>query len=122
MEQTRHGYGKRPMECFQLFGPTNFLTPGVCSDHSPCIVLLFQQGRPKKKSFKLFNMWANHHDFENVVRAYWNFSIQGTAQFILCRKLKRLKFSLQSLNGKKIITSRQGQSVHWMCLIWHNEN
>lgn len=48
-------------------GQSNFLPSGVYSDHSPCIVSIFQQDKPKNKPFKFFNMWAKHDDFENVV-------------------------------------------------------
>ncbi|XP_022852083.1 uncharacterized protein LOC111373750 [Olea europaea var. sylvestris] len=45
----------------------NFQPSGCLSDHSPCIVSLFQQDGGRGKHFKFFNMWTEHSDFQNVV-------------------------------------------------------
>ncbi|GFZ06736.1 hypothetical protein Acr_18g0009060 [Actinidia rufa] len=42
----------------------NFDFPGKLSDHSPCIVSLFESSAQGPKPFTFFNMWALHEDFQ----------------------------------------------------------
>ncbi|KAL2543371.1 Uncharacterized protein Adt_04349 [Abeliophyllum distichum] len=81
-----------------MFAEAVFLPPGCYSDHSPCIVTLLQHQVPRKKIFKFFNMWTAHQEFEGI-NTVWTKNIEGTKQFILCRKLKKLKAHLLLLNN-----------------------
>lgn len=81
-----------------LFPPS-----GCLSDHSPCIVSLVNQGSHFRKPFKFFNMWASHENFQSVVNGDWYQSdciIEGTEQFILSRKLQRLKGPFKKFNSQ----------------------
>lgn len=79
-----------------------FLAPGCISDHSCYIVSLdrYVNNSGKNKSFKFYNMWTLHHDFQNIVRNAWAPFVDGTRQFILKQKLTALKKQLQRLNCK----------------------
>ena len=52
-----------------LFDQANILPSRCLSDHSPSIVSIFQPKRLRRKSFKFYNMWANHEDFCSLVGA-----------------------------------------------------
>ncbi|XP_022897441.1 uncharacterized protein LOC111411107 [Olea europaea var. sylvestris] len=83
-----------------IYALANFQPAGYLSDHSPCIVSLFQQGEGRGKHFKFFNMWMDHSDFQSVVSSSWNQPIHGTKQYNLCKTLQRLKENLKQLNYK----------------------
>lgn len=70
---------------------------GDFTNHSPAKVSLdhLTQGR---QNFKLFNMWATHDQFLDVVSCHWSSDLYGTPMYILCRKLKLLKRHLKDLN------------------------
>ncbi|KAL2237180.1 UNVERIFIED_CONTAM: Retrovirus-related Pol polyprotein from type-2 retrotransposable element R2DM [Sesamum indicum] len=73
--------------------------PPVClSDHSPGIVTIFDHTPTKPKSFRFFNMWADHPDFLITVEQRWNLNVEGTPQFSLCKRLKSLKGALRAFN------------------------
>ncbi|XP_022858354.1 uncharacterized protein LOC111379243 [Olea europaea var. sylvestris] len=78
----------------------DFLLFGCLSDHSSCIVPIHDRMVNTRKSFKFFNMWTKHEDFHDIVRASWNFNVLGAKQFILCKKLCKLKGALKELNVK----------------------
>ncbi|GFY99199.1 hypothetical protein Acr_13g0006000 [Actinidia rufa] len=78
----------------------NFGLLGKLSDHSPCVIALFDNGMQRPSSFKFFNMWAIHEDFQEIVERVWGTQIHGSAMFRLCRKLKLLKDPLKVLNKK----------------------
>ncbi|GFY91496.1 hypothetical protein Acr_07g0016920 [Actinidia rufa] len=75
----------------------HFGFPGKLSDHSPCLVSLFDNSIQGVRPFKFFNMWTVHEDFQRIV---WETQIYGSAMFRLCRKLKLLKEPLKELNKK----------------------
>ncbi|KAK4382385.1 hypothetical protein Sango_2876300 [Sesamum angolense] len=77
----------------------HFNLSGCLSDHSPGIVSFFYNPAPKPKSFRFFNMWADHPDFIPTVEDRWGLNVEGTLQFRLCRKLKELKSSLKAFNN-----------------------
>lgn len=77
-------------------------------NHPPFIVSLFQHDGAKGKHFKFFNMWADHADFKNQVATNWNQQIQGTKQFILCKKLQRLNRILSNSIKGNLDTFRPG--------------
>ncbi|KAL2246246.1 UNVERIFIED_CONTAM: hypothetical protein Sindi_2892800 [Sesamum indicum] len=81
------------LHCSAHFNP-----PGCLSDHSPNIISIFDPTPTKPKSFRFFNMWADHPNFLATVEARWNLSVDGTPQFSLCRRLKALKGALKAFN------------------------
>ena len=83
-----------------LFGHAVFLPSGCLSDHCPSIVSILRPPPPKRRSFKFFNMWASHEDFNGLVEGVWQAEIFGSSQFALCKKLQRLKHPLKALNVK----------------------
>ncbi|GAA0177780.1 hypothetical protein LIER_29747 [Lithospermum erythrorhizon] len=56
--------------------------------------------RPQRgsRSFKFYNMWLTHPSFAEVRDSLWETEIRGTAQYVLCGKLKLLKKPLRKLN------------------------
>ena len=50
----------------------NFGFPGKLSDHSPCVVSLFESNIQGERPFKFFNMWALHEDFQGIVNLVWD--------------------------------------------------
>ncbi|PSS17592.1 Ribosome-binding protein like [Actinidia chinensis var. chinensis] len=76
----------------------NFGLPGKCSDHSPCVVTMFDIKDEGARPFKFFNMWAQHSDFLDIVSRVWRLQVHGTEMYKLCRKLKALKQPLKELN------------------------
>ncbi|GFY83129.1 hypothetical protein Acr_02g0013690 [Actinidia rufa] len=76
----------------------NFGLPGKCSDHSPCVVTMFDIKDEGARPFKFFNMWAQHFDFLDIVSRVWGLQVHGTEMYKLCRKLKALKLPLKELN------------------------
>ncbi|XP_022871917.1 uncharacterized protein LOC111391015 [Olea europaea var. sylvestris] len=45
-------------------------------------------------------MWTKHVDFNDLISDCWNFYLRGTKQFIICKKLSKLKGVLKELNSK----------------------
>ncbi|GFY91193.1 hypothetical protein Acr_07g0013890 [Actinidia rufa] len=78
----------------------NFGLPGKCSEHSPCVVSLFDNKEHGIRPFKFLNMWSKHTDFFETVSNTWNLQVEGTAMLRLCRKLKALKDPLRKLDRK----------------------
>lgn len=66
-----------------LFAKAHFYPPDFTSDHSPCIVSLFDMPRKPRPSFMFFNMWVDHDSFMNLVQQRWNTQFMGTKQFTL---------------------------------------
>ncbi|GFY86576.1 hypothetical protein Acr_05g0002150 [Actinidia rufa] len=95
----------------------NFDFPGKLSDHSPCVVSLFENSVQGVKTFKFFNMWALNEDFQGIVDTAWAAQIQGSAMFRLCKKLKSLKEPLKVLNKKQFshISSRAAAAEEKLC-------
>ncbi|XP_022848848.1 uncharacterized protein LOC111371175 [Olea europaea var. sylvestris] len=78
----------------------NFLPSGYLSDHSLCIVSVDDCVGSGKKPFKFFNIWTMHEDFLDIVQSSWRVNVRGTKQFVLCKKLRKLKVALKELNSK----------------------
>lgn len=80
----------------------DFQPSGCLSDHAPCIVSLFQQDVVKGKHFNFFffNMWADHLEFQNRVATSCDQLVHGPKQYILSKKLQRLKGVLKELNRR----------------------
>ena len=45
-------------------------------------------------------MWASHEDFNSLVEEEWQGDYEGTKQYVLCKKLQRLKIPLRVFNNK----------------------
>ncbi|KAL8472289.1 hypothetical protein ACS0TY_029490 [Phlomoides rotata] len=80
---------------------TDFLPPGVESDHACAFTTIFGESGEDKKPFRFFNMWTKHDHFFQIVSDGWERDTRGTKQFILCKKLKGLKRDLKILNKKE---------------------
>lgn len=78
-----------------------FYPLGVEYDHSPCVVEIKETGALAKRPFLYFNMWSSHPNFQNLVHTVWDEEVYGTRQFILCKKLKALKYPLKILNRRE---------------------
>ncbi|KAI5639961.1 hypothetical protein M9H77_00287 [Catharanthus roseus] len=76
----------------------DFLPAGCVSDHSPCIVHLFETATTAKRGFMFYNMWADHPNFAQLVEQQWAKPVYGTKQYEICRRLKELKGNLRGLN------------------------
>ncbi|KAI5658672.1 hypothetical protein M9H77_27465 [Catharanthus roseus] len=83
-----------------LYANARFLPSGFISDHSSCIVYLFEEPKIHKPSFMFINIWCEHDLFMGLAKAGWFISVIGTKQYTLCYKLKKLKRSLKDLNKK----------------------
>ncbi|KAL2243069.1 UNVERIFIED_CONTAM: hypothetical protein Sindi_0424900 [Sesamum indicum] len=81
------------LHCGAHFNPSRCL-----SNHSPGIVTIFDNTPTKPKPFRFFNMWAEHPKFLSTVEQRWNLHVEGTPQFILCKRLKALKAELKAFN------------------------
>ncbi|XP_074302637.1 uncharacterized protein LOC141634307 [Silene latifolia] len=95
----------------------NFTPEGIF-DHCPCVVQFTEQVQRRKGSFKYFNMWSLHPDFESVIRNHWQSSIEGTLMFQLTSKLKMLKYNLKMLNKDSFNDIENNSDIVLMAL--HN--
>lgn len=95
-----------------LFCHTDFPDMWHLSDHKPGIVSLRRVAGNGKKSFKFFNMWADHSRFLSVVRDGWVTHHRGTYQFRLCKLLQNMKAPLKALNRQEFshISSRAAEA------------
>lgn len=84
----------------QFNSTADVLTPGLNSDHSPCVVTLTEHGSNPIRPFRFYNMWSSHPQFQEIVREVWAEEYWGTKQYILCKKLKSLKKPLKQLNAR----------------------
>lgn len=76
----------------------DFLNLHTRSDHAPVVVAFTTVNPLKSKPFRFLNMWKLHPSFNYVVRDTWQSPVYGTKQFVLCMKLKALKYPLKMLN------------------------
>ncbi|KAL7145430.1 hypothetical protein ABFS83_07G083700 [Erythranthe nasuta] len=51
-----------------LNSDVQFLQPGMISDHSPCLLTMKQPDPARKRPFKFYNMWAQHHTFNHLMQ------------------------------------------------------
>ncbi|CAI9117221.1 OLC1v1018570C1 [Oldenlandia corymbosa var. corymbosa] len=70
------------------------------SDHNPLVLKWGEERHTDKRSFKFFNMWMDHSEFEEIIKESWQMKAQGSKQFCLMLKQKRLKPKLKALNKK----------------------
>ncbi|KAI5663746.1 hypothetical protein M9H77_23069 [Catharanthus roseus] len=85
---------------------------GCFSDHSPCVVSLFEQKEKLRPRCMFFNMWAEHEDFCRIVNENWSTFVHGIKQYILCRKLKLLKKGLKELTEDARAALKRAQIEH----------
>ncbi|XP_020271823.1 uncharacterized protein LOC109846993 [Asparagus officinalis] len=72
-----------------------------CSDHSPALISIADDGMEEgKKPFKFFNMWVRHSDYFSIVKSIWEQNVEGYKMFSFHTKLRKLKFALKNLNKK----------------------
>ncbi|XP_057950961.1 uncharacterized protein LOC131145791 [Malania oleifera] len=45
-----------------------FLFPGILSDHSVCLISLFEEGCLGRRSFKFFNLWTLNHNSLAIIK------------------------------------------------------
>ncbi|GAB2284026.1 hypothetical protein Dimus_039637 [Dionaea muscipula] len=75
-----------------------FQPMGIFSDHSQCIIRLFNHSVMGKRPFKFLNLWCMHEDFEQLVKTRWSMRFHGCPMFSFTRKLKLLKPDFRHLN------------------------
>ena len=76
----------------------SFLPPRS-SDHCSIIVNLGVELYRRKITFKFFNFWITHADFDRLVTEVWTSSLfEGSPMFHVCKKLKLLKERLKVFN------------------------
>ncbi|VFQ84372.1 unnamed protein product [Cuscuta campestris] len=68
------------------------------TDHSHMLLYCGSPPVGRSKPFKFFNMWIKHEEFQWLVTQSWGTRVNGSKQFSLCSKLKRLKPPLKTLN------------------------
>ncbi|KAL4379687.1 hypothetical protein GQ457_02G039520 [Hibiscus cannabinus] len=74
-----------------------FLLPD-CSDHCSCCMTLSVPLLKPPRPFKIFNFWAEHPEFLNIVEESWKEFVPGNPKQVLFGKLKRLKAPLRKFN------------------------
>ncbi|KAK9705095.1 hypothetical protein RND81_07G033500 [Saponaria officinalis] len=75
----------------------DFLEPGV-SDHSSVLVCFTTPSENRGQSFKYLNGWAQHQNFQQIVREHWQRQFRGTKMYCLFQKLKAIKGALRELH------------------------
>ncbi|XP_040996134.1 uncharacterized protein LOC121242320 [Juglans microcarpa x Juglans regia] len=71
------------------------------SDHTPMFIEFMKD--PFSYGLALFcfqQMWVDHHDFLDCVRTAWDVHVDGSAIYILTRKLKQTKVALREWNKR----------------------
>ncbi|KAK8676829.1 hypothetical protein V6N13_142391 [Hibiscus sabdariffa] len=67
-----------------------YLAPGV-SNHCPALLTSNKHiHADKPKSFRFFNYWTKHQEYEEVVKASWNDDVHGTPMRSLFSRLKHV--------------------------------
>lgn len=70
----------------KLWLTSEFTPPGCLSNHSICLVSIFEEGSHIPKLFKFFNIWDKHETFSQLVDTKWiaykQQVRQGTGQFM----------------------------------------
>ncbi|KAH0652632.1 hypothetical protein KY289_030310 [Solanum tuberosum] len=74
-----------------------FLPEGI-SDHCPIKITLTEERLRMQRSFLYCNAWGQAPQFQSLVKAGWEVTIQGCKMFQVVKKLKLLKTNLKKLN------------------------
>ncbi|GKE17864.1 RNA-directed DNA polymerase, eukaryota, reverse transcriptase zinc-binding domain protein [Tanacetum coccineum] len=72
--------------------------PYVISDHSLALLIFPNEVKRKNKPFKFANYLADKEYFLKTVEDVWKLDVTGFSMFILTKKLKALKHTLNNLN------------------------
>ncbi|KAK9675896.1 hypothetical protein RND81_11G039500 [Saponaria officinalis] len=90
----------------------NFLPSGI-SDHSPCLVSIFEDVR-RPPRFQFLHCWVDHPDYKNVVQSAWSIPTSGTVMFRFFAKLRNVKTTLIRLHKSNFssILQRIAQAKH----------
>ncbi|XP_022003154.1 uncharacterized protein LOC110900577 [Helianthus annuus] len=78
-----------------------FYHPYRLSDHTPCILKMAREVRPKPKPFKFANFIASKDGFKECVMAEWSKTIVGIPMLSVVKKLRNLKHPLRILLHKQ---------------------
>ncbi|KAK9665053.1 hypothetical protein RND81_14G087100 [Saponaria officinalis] len=92
-----------------LSSSANFLPSGI-SDHSPCIVSIFED-KKRPPRFNFLHCWVNHPSYIDVVQSAWNISTGGTAMHKFFAKLRNVRYALRQLH-KSIFSSIHQRLSH----------
>ncbi|XP_057953041.1 uncharacterized protein LOC131147481 [Malania oleifera] len=77
----------------------NFQLLSLLSDHSNCLVSLFDSNGMGRRPFKFFNVWTDHRDFMETVKKGWGIKFSGCKMFRLVKKLQAMKSPIKNLNA-----------------------
>ncbi|KAJ6317137.1 hypothetical protein OIU78_020255 [Salix suchowensis] len=94
----------------------NFL-PRQCSDHSAMVMRLEPPNAREKSPFKFLNQWADHGDFQDIVKEVWRSRIAGNHMFQFTSKLNILKMRLRDKHRR--CTSHISHKVFQAQERWH---
>ncbi|GJW55344.1 uncharacterized protein Tco_0099429 [Tanacetum coccineum] len=82
-------------DCF--LGSFAIFQPYRISDHSPCVLRIPKVGKPKPKTFKIYNFLVYKEGFRSVFDNGWTIQVNGCAMYRVVKRLKGLKTPLQKL-------------------------
>ncbi|GAA0166841.1 hypothetical protein LIER_21906 [Lithospermum erythrorhizon] len=68
-----------------------FLPMLPSSNHCPVVTSVCHKEEEGSRPLNFFNMWPKHSDFEETLATSWGIVVKGSAQYVLCSKLKALK-------------------------------
>ncbi|XP_018624361.1 uncharacterized protein [Nicotiana tomentosiformis] len=85
--------------------------PEGISDHCPIKITLSDDVPRVKRSFKYYNAWAQHSQFNQIVADLWRTPIEGCRIFQIVKKLKLLKRKLSELNSQYFCNIEQTAKV-----------
>lgn len=74
-----------------------FLNAGI-SDHSPCLVSVFEDYWKGPKPFKYCGMWGKDTQFQQIVCDSWNQDVSGCLMYKVVKKLQMIKSKLKGLH------------------------
>ncbi|XP_074315376.1 uncharacterized protein LOC141651570 [Silene latifolia] len=72
--------------------------PSGISDHSPLLVTVQDNYRPRKQ-FSYLNCWADHKEYEEMVMQAWGLPVRGSVMFKFFGKLKHVRKTLIKLHN-----------------------
>ncbi|XP_074282660.1 uncharacterized protein LOC141607199 [Silene latifolia] len=72
--------------------------PSGISDHSPLLVTVQDNYRPRKQ-FSYLNCWADHKEYDEMVMQAWGLPVRGSVMFKFFGKLKHVRKTLIKLHN-----------------------
>lgn len=79
-------------------GLTVEFLPPLLSYHCSSLISVVSAKPAVRSSFKFFNFWISHPDFEEIVSRSWAIFFRGAPLYVLLQKLKQLHRDLKQLN------------------------